>query len=397
MPEDGWTATEANGAAMLMSRGLCLGLGIALGLKNTAQDRTRASAIVPRMANFQESALDFPWGEQLPPGGALIELQPGLLWLRMQLPFALDHINLWLLRDGAGWAAVDCGIADEATRANWVSVLAHPELQGLPLTRVLATHFHPDHLGNAHWLCERAGVRLWMSATDFNVARMASQSTVGMGGEAAAAFFGAHGLLDADAQAKIRARGDYYPRMVPKVPASFRRLMEGDRVPIGARSWQVIAGFGHAPEHLSFWDAANGVLIAGDMVLPRISTNVSVVDVEPEADPLRLYLESLARLADIPDDTLVLPAHGRPFRGLQRRIAQLQQHHEERLAELLAALQDGAKTAAELLPVLFKRPLDLHQTTFAMGESIAHLNHLWLQGRIERRSEGGVYRFALAA
>jgi glyoxylase-like metal-dependent hydrolase (beta-lactamase superfamily II) len=122
-----------------------------------------------------------------------------------------------------------------------------------------------------------------------------------------------------------------------------------------------------------------------------------VVDVEPEADPLRLYLESLARLADIPDDTLVLPAHGRPFRGLQRRIAQLQQHHEERLAELLAALQDGAKTAAELLPVLFKRPLDLHQTTFAMGESIAHLNHLWLQGRIERRSEGGVYRFALAA
>jgi glyoxylase-like metal-dependent hydrolase (beta-lactamase superfamily II) len=176
--------------------------------------------------------------------------------------------------------------------------------------------------------------------------------------------------------------------MVPKVPASFRRLMEGDRVPIGARSWQVIAGFGHAPEHLSFWDAANGVLIAGDMVLPRISTNVSVVDVEPEADPLRLYLESLARLADIPDDTLVLPAHGRPFRGLQRRIAQLQQHHEERLAELLAALQDGAKTAADLLPVLFKRPLDLHQTTFAMGESIAHLNHLWLQGRLERRSEG---------
>ena len=115
MPEDGWTATEANGAAMLMSRGLCLGLGIALGLKNTAQDHTEPSAIVPRMANSQESALDFPWGEQLPPGGALIELQPGLLWLRMQLPFALDHINLWLLRDGAGWAAVDCGIADEAT------------------------------------------------------------------------------------------------------------------------------------------------------------------------------------------------------------------------------------------------------------------------------------------
>ncbi|MBN8505710.1 MAG: MBL fold metallo-hydrolase [Burkholderiales bacterium] len=348
------------------------------------------------MANANESRLDFPWGEQLPAAGNTLELQPGLHWLRMQLPFALDHINLWLLRDGEGWAIVDCGIADAGTRANWDAVF-----DGLPatdpITRVFATHFHPDHLGNAHWLCERFQVRLWMSATDFNVARMASQSTVGMGGEAAAAFFGRHGLVDEDSQAKIRARGDYYPRMVPQVPASFRRLMDGDRVALGDRSLQVIAGYGHAPEHLSFWDEANRVLIAGDMVLPRISTNVSVVDVEPEADPLGLYLKSLARMAHLPDDTLVLPAHGRPFRGLQRRIAQLQQHHEERLAELLAALQTGPKTAAELLGVLFKRQLDLHQTTFAMGESIAHLNHLWLQGRLRRLEEGGLYRFALPA
>lgn len=382
---------------MLMSRGLDRGLGFPLDFQRAAQECTEPWAIVPRMANSQESALDFPCGEQLPDGGALIALQPDLLWLRMRLPFALDHINLWLLRDGAGWAAVDCGIADAATRALWEQVFAQPLLQGLPLTRVLATHFHPDHLGNAHWLCERFGVRLWMSATDFNVARMASQSTVGMGGEAAAQFFGRHGLIDAESQARIRARGDYYPRMVPQVPASFRRLMDGDRVALGERSWQVIAGYGHAPEHLSFWDAAGGVLIAGDMVLPRISTNVSVVDVEPEADPLRLYLESLARLAHLPDDTLVLPAHGRPFRGLQRRIAQLQQHHAERLAELLAALASGPKTAAELLPVLFRRKLDLHQTTFAMGESIAHLNHLWLQGRIARLDANGLYRFALPA
>lgn len=346
------------------------------------------------MANANESSLDFPWGEQLPAAGHTLKLQGGLRWLRMQLPFALDHINLWLLRDSDGWAIVDCGIADAGTRANWDAVFA-----GLPpdepVTRVFATHFHPDHLGNAHWLCERWQARLWMSATDFNVARMASQSTVGMGGEAAAAFFGRHGLVDEDAQAKIRARGDYYPRMVPQVPASFRRLMDGDRVRVGERDWLVIAGYGHAPEHLSFWDAANGVLIAGDMVLPRISTNVSVVDVEPEADPLRLYLESLRRLAHIPDDTLVLPAHGRPFRGLQRRVQQLQQHHEERLAELLSALQSGPKTAAELLGVLFKRKLDLHQTTFAMGESIAHLNHLWLQGRLQRLEGDGLYRFAL--
>jgi glyoxylase-like metal-dependent hydrolase (beta-lactamase superfamily II) len=348
------------------------------------------------MANVNESALDFPWGERLPAPGELLELQPGLLWLRMQLPFALDHINLWLLRDEGGWAIVDCGIADAPTRANWDAVFAQPALLGLPITRVLATHFHPDHLGNAHWLCERWNVRLWISATDFNVARMASQSTVGMGGEAAALFFARHGLGDEESQAKIRARGDYYPRMVPQVPAAFRRLMDGQTVRIGERDWGCRAGYGHAPEHISFSDAANRVLISGDMVLPRISTNVSVIDVEPEADPLRLYLESLARLRDLPDDTLVLPAHGRPFRGLQRRIDQLVAHHDERLAELEAALQEGAKTAAELLPVLFKRKLDLHQTTFAMGEAIAHLNYLWLQGRLRRVDDGAQWRFAPA-
>lgn len=348
------------------------------------------------MANANESQLDFPWGEALPAPGQLMALQPGLLWLRMKLPFALDHINLWLLRDDGGWAIVDCGIANEETRANWEAIFASPLLQGLPITRVLATHFHPDHLGNAHWLCERWGVRLWMSATDYNVGRIASSSTVGMGGEAAAAFFGRHGLVDAESQAKIRGRADYFPKMVPQVPAAFRRLMDREWIRIGDQAWQCRVGHGHSPEHISFSNEGARVLIAGDMVLPRISTNVSVVDVEPEADPLRLYLDSLDRLADLPDETLVLPAHGRPFRGLQRRIQQLKDHHAERLAELETALQTGPKTAAELLPVLFKRPLDLHQTTFAMGEAIAHLNHLWLQGRLQRRDDSAVWRFALA-
>jgi len=354
------------------------------------------------MANAHESALHFPWGDRLPAPGTCIELRPGVLWLRMGLPFALDHINLWLLRDddpqrGPGWTIVDCGIADAATQGHWTTLFDSGVLQGHPVHRVIVTHFHPDHLGNAHWLCERWGCRLWMSATDFHIGRMASQSTVGMGGDAAAAFFGSHGLTDPDSLAKIRGRADYFPRMVPQVPSAFRRLMDGERFTIGGHTWQARAGHGHSPEHLSFHCAELGLLIAGDMVLPRISTNVSVVDVEPEADPLRLYLASLDRLADLPEDTLVLPAHGRPFVGLATRRQQLHQHHAERLAELMAAVQDGAKTAAELLPVLFKRPLDLHQTTFAMGEAIAHLNHLWLAGRLTRRAgTDGAWRFGPA-
>ena len=350
------------------------------------------------MANARESELHYPLGDTLPQPGEALDLAPGLRWVRMGLPFALDHINLWLLRDRIdgreGWTIVDCGIASDDTRANWEKVFAE-RLDGLPVLRVMATHFHPDHLGLAHWLTEKWGCRLWMSATDFNLARLASSSTVGMGGAAAAAFFGSHGLTDPESLDKIRARADYYPTMVPVVPSSYRRLMDGMTVRIGDHDWRCLVGHGHAPEHISLFSETLGVMISGDMVLPRISTNVSVVDVEPEADPLQLYLDSIARLGALPADTLVLPAHGKPFRGLHARIDQLQQHHQERLAEVLEACTAKPCHAAELLPMMFRRPLDLHQTTFAMGEAVAHLHRLWLGGLLRRTLDAdGIHRFS---
>ncbi len=349
------------------------------------------------MANLRESELHYPLGEALPAPGGVLELAPGVRWLRMGLPFALDHINLWLLRDEiegqAGWTVVDCGIANDATRALWEQVFAE-HLEGLPILRVLVTHFHPDHIGLAAWLTERWQCRAWLSASDFHLARLASGSTVGMGGHSAAAFFASHGLRDEESLAKIRARSSYYPSMVPAVPSSYRRLMEGLQLPIGGHVWQCITGYGHAPEHISLHCPSLGLLISGDMVLPRISTNVSVVDVEPEADPLSLYLTSIERMLSLPADTLVLPSHGKPFTGLHARVDQLQEHHDERLADVLEACSAKPCHAAELLELLFKRKLDLHQTTFAMGESVAHLNALWLSGRLQRRlDEDGVYRF----
>jgi glyoxylase-like metal-dependent hydrolase (beta-lactamase superfamily II) len=354
------------------------------------------------MANADESKLEFPHGDALPPAGGAVDVAPGVRWVRMGLPFALDHINVWLLRDvaddgRAGWAIVDCGVADAATQAAWERVFEH-HLDGLPVLRVIVTHMHPDHVGNAHWLTERWGCRLWMSATDWNAARIASRSTTGFGGEPAAAFFGEHGLVDPVALEKVRARAGYYGSMVPAVPGRFRRLQDGQRLRIGAHEWRCIAGFGHAPEHISLHCEALGVLISGDMVLPRISTNVSVVDFEPEADPLAQYLASIAALRALPAGTLVLPSHGRPFRGLHARIGQLERHHDERLAETLAACREKPCSAADLLPVLFKRALDLHQTTFAMGEAIAHLHALAGRGLLAGRLDGdGVRRFAPVA
>jgi glyoxylase-like metal-dependent hydrolase (beta-lactamase superfamily II) len=370
------------------------------------------------MPASDEAALHFPLGEALPAPGRTLEVAPGVRWLRMRLPFALDHIHLWLLRDELdgvpGWTVVDCGIADEDTRAAWRQILAQ-ELRGLPVLRVLVTHMHPDHIGLAHWLTRRfsrlrepgdppvqdlgppAAVddcRMWISGTDFNAARIASRSTTGHGGEAAARFFAAHGLVDPQALAKVRARGSYYASMVPQVPERYRRLMDGQRLSIGGQTWECLAGYGHAPEHIALHCAALGVLISGDMVLPRISTNVSVIDLEPEADPLPLYLDSLQRLLALPQDTLVLPSHGRPFVGLHTRIGQLRAHHEARLHEVMQACSGRPCSAAELLPVLFRRPLDLHQTTFAMGEAVAHLHMLLGQGRLQRRlGPDGVIRF----
>ncbi len=353
------------------------------------------------MSNAGESALHYPLGSTLPEPGRTIEVAPGVRWLRMGLPFALDHINLWLLRDRIdgreGWSIVDCGIANEATRGHWEEVFEN-ELQGLPVLRVICTHMHPDHIGLAHWLCEKWNCRLWISATDWNAARVASTTTTGFGGEAAAAFFAMHGLADPEALDKVRARSNYYASMVPQVPRAYRRLMDGQTVAFGGRAWRCIAGYGHAPEHIALFCADLNVLISGDMVLPRISTNVSVIDIEPEADPLPLYLASIAAMRTLPADCLVLPSHGKPFTGLHTRIGQLTEHHDERFADVLAACAQQPCHAADLLPVLFKRTLDLHQTTFAMGESVAHLHALAGQGRLRpQRAADGVLRFSTVA
>ena len=348
--------------------------------------------------NHLESQLDYPFGDTLPPPGDALEVAPGLLWLRMPLPFALNHINLWLLRDERegrrGWTSVDCGVATEATRAHWEQVLAGAA-GGEPLLRVMATHCHPDHVGLSDWLCAKSGAALWMTAGEYSFARMMSGALPGVDGSAAIPHFQRHGLADPELVERLGERRNYYPSLVPAVPQAYTRLLDGDRVDIGGRAWTVIAGFGHSPEHASLYCEALKVLISGDMVLPRISTNVSVFAIEPEGNPLQLYLDSLRRFADLPADTLVLPSHGKPFRGLHVRIAQLQEHHKERLAEVVSACSQPM-SAADIVPIMFKRPLDVHQLTFALGEALAHLHKLWADG-IVRRINGpdGIVRFVL--
>lgn len=321
-----------------------------------------------------------------------LAVAPGVHWLRSQLPYALDHVNLWLLEDGDAWTAVDTGIALPDVREAWKSALA-----GRRLIRQIVTHFHPDHLGLAAWLEERTGAPMWISQGEYEAARMTLAQEGHHSVAAMLEFFRRHGLGEARLEA-LAERGNAYARGVPALPAARRLIVDGEEIAIGGRAWRVIVGHGHSPEHVSLHCESLGVLIAGDMMLPRISTNIGAFagggDDLRDGNPLADFLASIAHLAELPADTLVLPSHGLPFRGLRARIAQLEAHHRARCDDLVRACTGRPKTAAELLQVLFARDItDPHQTLFAMGEAIAHLNYLEQAGTMTRREGDGVIRF----
>ena len=338
-------------------------------------------------------SLEYPWA-QPPAPGEVIAVAPGIAWLRMPLPFRLNHINLWLLDDGRGVTAVDTGVGLEDTRALWERLFAGP-LAGRPLTRVVATHFHPDHMGNAGWLTERAQTDLWCTQGEWLYAQYARRARDAADAERYVEHYRRQGC-GAEALALIAQRGNPYPTLVPTVAPAFRRIRDGDALEIGGRRWEVLTVLGHAPEHACLWCRELGVLISGDQVLPKITTNVSVWPEQPAANPLRLYLDSLERFRPMPPETLVLPSHGLPFRGLHARLGALRDHHDARLAEALDAIVEP-RTAAEVVPTLFRRELDVHQLGFALGESLAHLRLLESDGRAVRVvGKDGVHRFRKA-
>lgn len=336
-------------------------------------------------------SLQFPF-PKIPDAGQLIEVAPGIYWLRMPLPFQLDHINLWLLRDGEGWSIVDSGFPDDGVRSTWQNILK--TLEG-PVKRLIVTHFHPDHLGLASWLQAETGAELWMTSGEFLTAHAVWHEVGGHGARFMVEQFRQHGL-GAELLDKFATRGSGYRKAVPALPEHYRRVKAGDELRVGCHTWQTIIGYGHAPEHLALYCAELGVLISGDMLLPKISTNISVFAATPAADALRWYLDSLDEMAqEIPQETLVLPSHGLPFTGVQTRVAALHAHHEDRLRALETHCEEAPKSAAESLDVLFGRALDTHQTMFAMGEAIAHLNYLEQAGRLSRNIDAdGVIRYS---
>ncbi|MFL6799450.1 MAG: MBL fold metallo-hydrolase [Xanthobacteraceae bacterium] len=327
--------------------------------------------------------VSFPHPTPPEPGQAL-EVAPGLLWLRLALPFRLDHVNVYLVDDGpAGWAVIDTGLDNEATRAAWEAVLTGL-LGNRPLSRILVTHYHPDHMGLAGWLCGRFGLPLLMSQTEYLVSLAIHLDPGALNAEPYRSFYQSQGL-DADTTERLLTNGHRYLRMISGLPRTFRRLIAGETLRIGNRTFEVLSGGGHAPEQVMLFCRAEHLLICADQVLAKITPNVSVNAMDPQGDPLGIYLRSLGSLKrDIPERTLVLPGHNLPFMGLHQRVDELREHHELRCQAIAAACGTSPCTAAELVPVVFRRPIDdPHQMGFAFSEVLAHVNYMLREHRLQ--------------
>jgi glyoxylase-like metal-dependent hydrolase (beta-lactamase superfamily II) len=340
---------------------------------------------------WSHGGLDYPMGRWTPPFGKPHEVAPGVRWLRMPLPLTLDHINLWLLDDsdrhGPGTAIVDTGMNAPVCQEVWQSLL--PSIR---VTRVIGTHFHPDHIGLAGWLSERTGAPLWMTRAEYLTGRAMQLDARDTPPPEAIAF-----ALDAawpeDAIDRMRKRGwRFFSTAMTPMPFAYQRISDGDRLDIGGRVWRVVVGSGHSPEHACLVCEDDHLMISGDQVLPMISSNVSIHAAEPLADPLGDWLSSIERFKDLPGDMLVLPSHNIPFHGLHERLDQLENGHLEQLRRLHDFCSEP-RTVHECLPFLFRRPIGPSLIPLASGEALAHLRRLELDGRVFRKRDGTAWKF----
>ena len=352
-----------------------------------------ASLVPPDVPSGGETrrGLFYPWGRWTPAPGQLHEVAPGVLWLRMPLPIALNHINLWVLDDGDGWAIVDTGFKSEVCKDVWRAAF-DGSLAGRRVTQVIGTHYHPDHIGLAGWLCHKHGAPLVMTLGEYLLARVLTLDVAPAPPDSAVRFYARSGWPRAAIERMAGQQWGRFASAVSRLPIGFARVRAGDVLSIGGRDWRIVVGSGHSPEHACLVCDELGLMIAGDQLLPRITSNVSVYPTEPDADPLGEWIDSLDRLEALDAGLRVLPAHGEPYDGLRDRTQQLRQHHFDKL-DALDAFCDVPRTAFESFGTLFGRPIKDDEIMMATGEALSHLHYLERRGRLRRVADADADRF----
>ena len=320
-----------------------------------------------------------------PANGQTQKIADGVHWLRMPLPMQLEHINLWLLEEDSGWAVVDTGINTEKSREVWRDTISSL-MSEKPIDHVVVTHLHPDHVGCAGWLVDEYGIDLWMAREEYLLCRILVADTGSIAPTEGIRFYRAAGFPEEALERYMQMFG-FFGKYVAPLPETYRRLIDGEKMVFAGHEWEVVVGRGHSLEHACLFDAERNLFISGDQLLPTISSNVSVYPTEPLANPLRDWLDSLQQLKErLPEDVLVLPAHGKPFRGAHGRLDELIKEHTDGL-DALHALCAEPRRAVDVFPALFKGRISDSNMIMATGESISHLNYLVAAGEIKVDSD----------
>ena len=340
------------------------------------------------MGDIAPKGLNYPW-EAPPEHGVPIEVSEGVLWFRLPLPMKLDHVNVYALDEGDSWTVIDTGFASKKCKAIWQGMMDGP-LGGKPISRVVVTHHHPDHIGLAGWLKSDFGAELVTTRTAWLTARMLTLDVQEVPNAETLAFYKLSGM-DAELYAKRATERPFnFADIVAPIPLGYTRIQEGEQIKMGGRTWDIHMGNGHAPEHATFWSQDDNLVLAGDQILSSISPNVGVYATEPMADPIGEWLEACERLnLLVQDDHLVLGGHKLPFTGLPQRMRQLIENHHSALKRLEKYIEPP-KSASECFSCLFKRPIGEGEYGLALVESVAHLSHLYQTGLATRelRSDG---------
>ncbi len=338
-----------------------------------------------------ESEINYILGDRLPSPLVPIEIAPGILWVRLPMPMALDHINIYLLDDGDQWVLIDTGLGDTISIQTW-ELLLQNNLSGRRIGHIIGTHFHPDHVGLAGWLINKTEAQFWMTQIEWLSARQAYLDIEDASSILMQRFYYRCGI-NPDEIEEYRKLGNDYRSLVTPIPATYKRITSNTTFKVGNRVWEPIFGSGHSPDHVALFSKNDEILLGGDMLLPKITPIIAVWWQEPESDPLKDYLDFLGSINDLTDRVLILPAHNRPYREVRKRISNLQSHHEERLSITQETCRNPS-TARDVMRSLFPRKLDPFQTRFAIGETMAHINNLLFKSELTRYLDHkGQYRF----
>jgi glyoxylase-like metal-dependent hydrolase (beta-lactamase superfamily II) len=314
------------------------------------------------------------------------EIAEDILGLRLPMPPPLEWVNVYFLREEKGWCMVDTGYNTPESRAILEDFIEN-HLDRLPISRLIVTHYHPDHSGQAGWICNRFHCPLYMTQTEWLLARWLSTDRSASHLQSLVNYYRHAGtpkeLLD-----HIHERGNSFLRTSDEMVPNYLRLVENQKITIGQREWKVLIGRGHAPEMILLYDADGKFLISADQIVARITPNIGVWAYDPASNPLHEFLVSSDQFPSlVPNDVTILPGHGRPFDNFHERVATFRPHHENRLNKLRAGLTDEPKNLYELMKVLFPRDLTPRDFVFALGETHAHVNYLLATGEAKKLDE----------